>query len=396
MTDGSSSVSACVCVCVCVATGCQYISLKSKSNARVVSLMERLEQSGDVAEWCGSGVGPRFVEVNAQSGLLIPTDDTDGSGKRRRMVGVGGMNRVCKALLAGSAMPGGGGRDDVAIDTRFGARVRKFEFDETNSKWLLHVSTRTARTVAGAGVQSAQTNKDDAIEGPFDGLIASDKLLASDAVTRLFGDAWPLSYVRGVSSELDSMITEMRTTQSTPSFVLMLELSKPIRPIGGSDVGASDTFDGAVVHDSDTIAWIAKDSSKPGRDVSGATGERWVIQSTGGFAADQLGADGGGAVAPYDTINKMLFDEFVAVMTNSYGELNIASGSDMIVSRSVHRWGAAFPTVSSKPPGALFDTDLMVASCGDWSMIPNIEGAVVSGIDAGEKLADALISRNKL
>ena len=35
-------------------------------------------------------------------------------------------------------------------------------------------------------------------------------------------------------------------------------------------------------------------------------------------------------------------------------------------------------------------------SCGDWSMIPNIEGAVVSGIDAGEKLADALISRNKL
>ena len=246
-------------------------------------------------------------------------------------------------------------------------------------------------------MQSMQANKDgkDAIEGPFDGLVASDKLLVSDAVTRLFGDAWPLSYVRGVSSELDSMISDMRTTQSTPSFVLLLELSKPIRPIGGSNVDI-DTFDGAVVHDSDTIAWIAKDSSKPGRDTSGATGERWVIQATGGFAADQLGADGGGAVAPYDTINKVLFDTFVAVLTKSYGELNIASGSDLIVSRSVHRWGAAFPTVGSKAPGALLDTDVMLASCGDWSIIPNIEGAVVSGMDAGEKLADALISRHKL
>ena len=352
------------------------------------------------------------MDVNAGSGEIIPNNDEDTG--RRRIVGVGGMNRMCKALIAGNAaMPKEGEQgDDVAVETRFGSRVQKFEFDATNRKWMLHITTRTARTVAatpsggGDAVQSSQTkmagahnNQDVVVEGPFDGLVASDKLLASDAVSRLFGDAWPLSYVRGTSTGLDAMIADMRATQSTPSFVLMLELSMPIRPSSSTSTGASDiaddTFDGAVVLESDTIAWIAKDSSKPGHNASGPAGERWVIQSTGGFAAEKLGA---GVTAPYNGINEEMFDAFVAVMSKAYGELNIGTGSDgdIIVSRSVHRWGAAFPSVRSEAQGAVLDTDLMVASCGDWSMLPNMEGAIVSGLDAGEQLADALIARNSL
>ena len=363
--------------------GCQYISLKPPpaSDHRLVSLVDRLERAGAVAEWKG-----RFCEVHVAgargegpAATVEPSDDAQKS--RRRICGVGGMNSICKALVA-----------EPRITTQFGARVREISFDADGArKWHLHIAGVTARNV---DENSARSAVGDRVEGPFDGLVASDKLLASDSVKRLFGDDWPMWGLRS-SERFQATIDAMRATPSVPSFVLMLELNAPLP--------REDIFDAANIHGSDVIAWASKDSSKPGRGGAGdGRVQRWVIQSTGEFAAHKL--DGSGETlrnlrrgseeyrTAFERIGDELLAEFVSVMEAAYGLDGRASIADNILSRTVHRWGAAFPRVAGGEFEHVIDADTKLAVCGDWTRAPQAEGAAVSGIIAGEALVDALLA----
>lgn len=370
--------------------GCQYISIKPPpaSDHRFASLVDRLERSGAVAEWKG-----HFCELHT-SGTIEESDDA--AKNKRRMVGVGGMNNICKTLIGESSR----------ISTRFGSRVREIRFDEDGDrKWHLHIANVTARHVDENSASSVDNG--DLIEGPFDGLVATDKLLASDSVTRLFGDAHPMSFVSRTSAadpsrnseSVEKIIGAMRMTSSTPSFVLMLEMKGPI---------LREIFDGANIHGSDVIAWVSKDSSKPGRGVEDAMSvQRWVIQSTGDFARRKL--DGSGELLrklkrgsdeyklAFERIGDELLEEFISLLESAYNIDGKAAIVDNVTSRTVHRWGSAFPDVGESGDFHLpvVDADTMMAVCGDWTRAPQAEGAAVSGIIAGEALVEAILSKRE-
>lgn len=351
--------------------GAQYISVKKdKSSPKFLHFIEQMEKSGVAAEWTG-----RFVEITKKDDNNFSTMPSAVESKRR-IVGVPGMNCICKHLVVN--------REGDNILTKFGTRVRSLQYDEGTEKWSLLCTDGTARKDGNSTF----------VEGPFDGIIASDKLLASDSVSKLFkGEQWPLFEIK---DKVQDIVKSMRSISSTPSFVLMLELNSSLRgPATGEE--STSVFDSAVVHNSDTIAWIARDSSKPGRLSDGV--ERWIVQSTGEFAKKKLDDDNESLrklprgskeyELAFQNIGEEIFDEFRRILVSSDERIEVS-----VRSKIVHRWGAGFPLcnlVEEDFQKSLTNEEMKIVSCGDWTMSPNVEGAVVSGIEAGEKMANILM-----
>lgn len=349
-----------------------------------------MEQMGAAAEWTGTFSKISFQSDESNLNRIATITDIDKDDGRRRIVGTPNMNCLCKALVMN--------RENDGITTQFGSRVRKIIFDYEQRKWMLHI--------AGDRVPGSSETSD-RIEGPFDGIVAADKLLASDSVKRLFKDEWPLYYVgrdsdgnmldnRTDNGGITNIIKGMRTITSTPSFVLMLELKRPLSTEGSSQ---SNIFDGAIVENSETVAWIANNSSKPGRDNSSESVQRWVLQSTAEFATKKLD-DSGEALRKlkrgseeynlaFKKIGDEMFDVFGKVMLGLYNIQDIE-----VKSMTVHRWGSAFPLCGNGEENndmILSDHTMKIVSCGDWTRSPNVEGAILSGLDAGDKLSEMLL-----
>ncbi|TVS17226.1 MAG: FAD-dependent oxidoreductase [Planctomycetaceae bacterium] len=126
-------------------------------------------------------------------------------------------------------------------------------------------------------------------------------------------------------------------------------------------------FDGAFVQDS-PLSWIARNSSKPGRNPDTET---WILHASGDWTQSHL-------EQPPEAIHERLLDAFwdatgVGAVPPSY-----------VVA---HRWRYALPT-EPLPDRYLFDGDLQIGACGDWCSGPRVEGAFLSGAAmAGRVLA---------
>ncbi len=145
-----------------------------------------------------------------------------------------------------------------------------------------------------------------------------------------------------------------------PAWALMLGLSaEPQWPCDGL------FFDGGE------IAWAARNNSKPGR-----SGHAWVIHATAAWTRSHL-----------DISTEQAADQLTrAFATRTGGDLG------EVVARSAHRW--LYSLVENPlDVGALWDSDLRLAVCGDWCQGARIEGAFLSGQAAAGHLMRDLTQR---
>jgi renalase len=113
------------------------------------------------------------------------------------------------------------------------------------------------------------------------------------------------------------------------------------------------------------IAWLARESSKPSRDMI----ERWTVQASAAWSREHLEDD-----AP--RVQAKLFKAF-AEITGIRAEPAHAQ---------VHRWRYA-KTETALGQSHLWDSKLGIGVCGDWCLGHRVENAFVSGLELALKVA---------
>jgi predicted NAD/FAD-dependent oxidoreductase len=148
------------------------------------------------------------------------------------------------------------------------------------------------------------------------------------------------------------------TVSYAPCAALMVRWADPL------DV----PFDGAFV-EGEALSWVARDSSKPGRD---AARECWTLHGSPEWSEHQREA------SP---------DDVTAAMLDA---LHRAAGTSLPAPESavLHHWRYALPDEPLAEP-CLFDSAQGLGACGDWCAGPRVEGAFLSGDAMAERLLDS-------
>jgi hypothetical protein len=125
-------------------------------------------------------------------------------------------------------------------------------------------------------------------------------------------------------------------------------------------------FDAAKL-DGHAAAWIARDSSKPGRPDDGI--DRWVVQASPDWSRTHLELDRA------DARDRLL--EAVRTVPG-FG------GIDPIFA-AAHRWRYA---LAAEPVGeaCVFDAEAKLGMLGDWLLAPRVEAALLSGMAAAGRV----------
>lgn len=148
-----------------------------------------------------------------------------------------------------------------------------------------------------------------------------------------------------------SLAEEVKAVPMTPCWAVMLAFQTPV------DV----PWDGAFVRNS-PLAWVARNSSKPGRDPSV---DCWVLHGTPDWSASHRETS-------REAVTNMLVAEFAAVASVALPQL---------ISCQAHRWlYSATPLVMKHQ--AWFSTESKLAIAGDWLAGGRVEGAILSGYTA--------------
>jgi renalase len=172
------------------------------------------------------------------------------------------------------------------------------------------------------------------IHGPFVHLIVS---LPAPQAAELLGD--------------HAFAAEVRAIPMTPCWAVLAAFEGRIEA----------AWDGAFVHGS-PLVWLARNSSKPGRDSSK---DCWVLHASPDWSAAHLD------LAP-DTVKATLLSAFADI-----------AGAPALnpVHLDAHRW-----LFSSSPLSldrlVFFDADSGLVVCGDWLAGGRVEGAFRSGVAA--------------
>jgi renalase len=132
----------------------------------------------------------------------------------------------------------------------------------------------------------------------------------------------------------------------------------------GLDDRVKTPFDGAFVTSS-PLGWIARDRSKPRRELA----ETWVLHASAEWSAAHLD-DGADAVG--------------AFLLNAFADL-VRAPLPHPVYLGAHRWryACADPGLAT---GALTDETARLVVCGDWCLGNRVEAGFLSGAAAAERV----------
>lgn len=156
------------------------------------------------------------------------------------------------------------------------------------------------------------------------------------------------------SAELAPRIAAVRML---PCWALMLQFDKPF----------DARFDAAIVED-EPIAWLARESSKPGRKA----GERWIVHASNDWSREHFDADP---------------EMIVAGLMKSFCEL-VEKRVTPAFSKAV-RWEHALAAPEDARP-FLYDAEAGLGACGDWLVEGRVEGAFLSGLTMASELVQQL------
>ena len=349
--------------------GAQYFSAKDPAFRTIV---EDWRADGLVAEWAGT-----FGALDAATGTFVREAP---EGTKERWVGTPSMNAVAKGLAK---------RPGISLVTS--RRVTSFEGGPGVGDGSWTVVHRSSVPPSGDGNAAPEPPRRDA---RFVAVVAADKQAASDRSVRVYGEDPPMA-----SAAAPAVWEGMRASGQIPSFALMLAVKKK----GGADAARLFQFQGATVVGDDVVAWIADDSSKPGRPTGAADADVtcWVAQSTPAYAERRFKAM---ATVPGTAPHQVLLNEVAEEMTEALLALAakcVGGGPGdafnvEIAHVAAHRWGAAFPddgavaAATASGNGCLSDAERRVVGCGDFCVSPKIEGAALSGAAAAARVAEMI------
>ena len=178
----------------------------------------------------------------------------------------------------------------------------------------------------------------DVLDGPFETAIVA--VAASQAVPLL--------------AEVPALQTQAGAIDMTPVWTLLVAYPQHL-PV---------PYDVALPDD-DLIAWLARDSAKPGRP----DGERWVVHAAPAWSAAQVDA------AP-EAVRAALFERFE----------HIARTAGRVPSFiAVHRWRYAI-AMSGDPAPFWWDAKARLGVCGDWFGSPTGPGTIGQAYASGDAL----------
>lgn len=190
------------------------------------------------------------------------------------------------------------------------------------------------------------------------------------------GEGWTIERQEGELGRYDGLVVATPAPQAAMLLAEMPELARranacEMRPCWAVMAAFEDRLpidaDGLFVNvPENPLSWIARDSSKPGR----TKGERWVLHAGPAWSQASI---------------EHQRDHVVAALLRAFGE---ALQFDVLtpVHAAAHRWRYAL-TQSQVDGGCLLDARARIAVAGDWCHGGRIEGAYLSGLAAGERLA---------
>lgn len=162
------------------------------------------------------------------------------------------------------------------------------------------------------------------------------------------------------SAEVD--LPELERVRYAPCWALMLAFDEP----GAAPDRSARGID-------ETIAWFARDASKPGR---AAGSETFVVHASPDWSRANLERTG-------EDVAAELAERFLALV-----------GSRRPPSFALaHRWRYALVEASAGIP-CLWDPSSRLGACGDWCLGPRIEAAFDSGEAVAATIAAALAPRS--
>ena len=312
--------------------GCQYFA--PKPGDPFASVLAELESAGVVARW---GAGGRLGSVSCDAaGRLDWSSFVPQPPSKAAFVGVPTASGVGRHLLANAVARPGAGALAVATGTRAAPESLRRDGDA----WLVstHPKPEPGKTTT----------------------TRHSVVIAAGSASSTFNVINPVAA---------SLATAAGAVRADACWGLLVAFAAPL-------FGDGCVADGVLVSGSSSLAWIARNSSKPGRQTdSGA--DCWVVHATPLWSNERRELKA-------DAAAQALLQEFIAAC-------GFASAPPA-VHVEAFLWNAAFPlNPASTAEGCYADASLRLAMAGDWCIGPRAGDAWASGVAAaGAVLRDML------
>ena len=167
--------------------------------------------------------------------------------------------------------------------------------------------------------------------------------------------AWQAGELLQNSELAEQLVQRIQTVHVAPCWTLMLAFPQAMQP-AFSTLGPQWNAARSTHH---RIAWLARESSKPGREPV----ERWTVQASAAWSREHFADDPG-------RVQDKLLKAFSEV-TGIRAEPAYAA---------VHRWAYA-QTETPLGKSHLWDARSGLGACGDWCIGHRVENAFVSGLE---------------
>lgn len=210
--------------------------------------------------------------------------------------------------------------------------------------------TRMTRDALDARRWQLRTEASDGgvhVYGGFDAVLLATPHVQADALL--------------LASNLGTSLREaMAPVRVAPCWTLMIAYAQALQP-GMSHLGPQWN---AALSTHHRIAWLARESSKPGREPI----ERWTVQAGAEWSQEHLEDD----VARVQAKLLRAFAEITAIHAEPHHA-------------QVHRWRYA-KTTTPLGKSHLWDARERIGVCGDWCLGHRVENAFVSGLELALRL----------
>ena len=187
------------------------------------------------------------------------------------------------------------------------------------------------------------------------GLLDSQRVFSGfDAVLLAMPSVQTLHLLQS-SAQASRLVQQLGKVQVAPCWTLLLAYPQAMQP-GLLSLGPQWNAARSTHH---RIAWLARESSKPGREPV----ERWTVQASAAWSQEHLEDDA-------ERVQAKLLKAFAEV-TGIRAEPSFATA---------HRWRYA-QTTQALGATHLWDTTERIGACGDWCIGHRVEDAFISGLE---------------
>lgn len=306
--------------------GCQYFSVKAASQPNFAEEAERWLEAGVVQHWKGR-IGT-LARAEDGGGLQMSSFTAFPEEKLSSiMVGAPSMSALGKHILgrAGLDRQADQAGRSGGIAVKKGTRAAHVEWHSPSQRWRLQLASRT--------IQSKMMEAEARV------LVVAT---SANSISRLLTTSAP-DEVKGIKSPV--------------CWALLVAVPRPLTHI---------PFDGAFVvnsADAGVLAWVARDSSKPGRPGTGSTPECWVLHASAEWSSSMREAS-------TDEVRRAMLAEFERDF-----------GAQDVVYSEAFRWNNAFPLNPMRGTAkCVVDAERHLALGGDWAAGDRVGDAFESGV----------------